>query len=75
MHHISEGEFRRYAAERRLELAQDIRNSGLTIYEIAKGTRMKWDTVLRISQGKPSHGDSQDRVRCYLEQATQKPAL
>lgn len=72
MRYISEGEFRRYASARRKELAQAVAESGLTIYEIAKGTRMKWDTVARIAKGHPVRNESQDRVRCYLEVARNK---
>ena len=65
--HITEAEFQRFAKRRRAELAQEITESGVSLYELAKGTRMKWDTIRRISQGKPAHTDTQERVRCYLE--------
>ena len=65
--HIPEREFQRYIARRRQELALVVARSGLTIAEIAAGTRMKWDTVQRIAQGLPVRNESQDRVRCYLE--------
>lgn len=67
MRHIPESEFRRYAERRRRELAAAVAESGLTIAEIAKGTRMKWDTIQRIAQGKTVRNESQDRVRCFLE--------
>ena len=65
--HIAEAEFRAYTQRKRSELALAIAASGYTIAEIAAGTRMKWDTVQRIAQGKPVRLESQDRVRCYLE--------
>lgn len=67
MRHITEAEFRTYVERRRQELALEIAKSGLTIYQIAVGTRMKWQTVQRMAQGKSVRNESQDRVRCFLE--------
>lgn len=72
MRHISEAEFRAYVEHRRQELALEIARSGLTIREIAIGTRMKWQTVQRMAQGKSVRNESQDRVRCYIEAVTKK---
>lgn len=67
MKHITESEFRAYTSRKRQELALAVSQSGLTIAEIAAGTRMKWDTVQRIANAQPVRDESQDRVRCYLE--------
>lgn len=68
--HIPEAEFRAYTRRKRQELAQAIAESGLTITEIAAGTRMNWKTVQAIASGKAVRLESQDRVRCYLENVT-----
>lgn len=67
MKHITESEFRAYTSRKRQELALAVSQSGLTIAEIAAGTRMKWDTVQRIANAKPVREESRDRVSCFLE--------
>jgi hypothetical protein len=67
MKHITESEFRAYARQRRQALAQAVADSGLTIAEIATGTRMNRKTVAKIAQAQVVRNESQDRVRCYLE--------
>lgn len=71
--HIPESEFRAFTRRRRQQLALDVARSGLTISEIAAGTRLKWDTVQRIANAQPVRDESQDRVRCYLENISTKP--
>jgi hypothetical protein len=67
MRYIPESEYRTFVAQRRRELAEAVAASGLTIADIASGTRMKWQTVHRIAHGKSVRNESQDRVRCYLD--------
>lgn len=71
MRHIPESEYRRYTERRRKELAEAIAASGLRILDIARGTRMKWQTVQRIANGQSVREESQDRVRCFLESYNQ----
>ena len=42
--YIPECEFTAYFEQVRLELARKIAHSGLSLSEIARATRMKWDT-------------------------------
>lgn len=52
----------------RLEsLAQYIRDSGITLYEIAKGARIKYDTLLRVLRKKVIRPDTEARIRYYIE--------
>lgn len=48
---ISEEEYSAYESELLHDLARQIAFSGLTISEIARATRLKWDTVCKASQG------------------------
>lgn len=51
----------------RLEsLAQYIRDSGITLYEIAKGARIKYDTLLRVLRKKVIRPDTEARIRYYI---------
>ena len=54
--------------EQRLEdLAQLIRGCGITLYEIAKGTRIKYDTLLRALRKKAIRPDTEARIRLYIK--------
>lgn len=66
--YISEAEFRECFERERHELARMIAHSGLTLSEIAKGTRMKWDTVYAASQGRAIRMENASRLRYYLTQ-------
>lgn len=49
------------------ELAQAIAFSGLTISQIAKGTRLRWATVYNASQGVGIRMENAIRIRHFLE--------
>ena len=48
------------------DLAQLIRGCGITLYEIAKGTRIKYDTLLRALRGQSIRPENEARVRFYI---------
>ena len=50
-----------------LTLARMIATSGLTLVEIAKATRLKWDTVYAASQRRPIRLENACRLRYFLE--------
>lgn len=67
MRHIPESEFAMNLERHLQELARLIAFSGLSLSEIAKGTRMKWDTVYAASQGRAIRVDNAERIRYFLE--------
>ena len=66
--YIPEREFTAYFEQVRLELARKIAHSGLSLSEIARATRMKWDTVYAASQGRAIRMENASRLRYYLTQ-------
>lgn len=64
---VTEKEYMRNEAERLSAFAQLIRGSGISVYEIAKGTRIKYDTLLRALRGKSIRSDLEARVRLYVK--------
>lgn len=67
--YIPECEFTAYFEQVRLELARKIAHSGLSLSEIARATRMKWDTVYAASQGRPIRMENAARIQ-YLMNKT-----
>jgi hypothetical protein len=65
--HISEREFAENLDRHLRKLAQAIAFSGLSLSEIAKGTRMKWDTVYAASQSRPVRMENAERIRYFLK--------
>ena len=63
---VPEREYMRNEAERLSAFAQLIRGCGISVYEIAKGTRIKYDTLLRALRGKSIRSDLEARVRFYI---------
>ena len=54
--------------EQRLEdLAQLIRGCGITLYEISKGARIKYDTLLRALRKKPIRSETEERIKLYIK--------
>lgn len=66
---IPEGEFRAEYERTRHELANLIARSGIPLAEIAKGTRLKWDTVYAASQGRAIRMENASRIRYYLTES------
>ena len=65
--HITEAEFIAYEDKTLNDFAQLIRDSGVSLYEIAKGCNLSWETVKAASTGVPLKFSSQCRIRMYIE--------
>lgn len=65
--YIPESEFIAYTEGVLHEVQRAIARSGLTISEIAKGTRMKWSTVYNASQGVAVRIESACRIIYFLQ--------
>ena len=63
---VSESEYYANEQARLEEFAQYIRGCGITLYEIAKGTRIKYDTLLRALRKKVIRPDTEARIRYYI---------
>lgn len=51
----------------RLEgIAQLISESGISLYELSKGTRIKYDTLLRALRKQPIRPENEARIRYYI---------
>ena len=68
---ITEAEFIAYEDKALMDFAQYIRDSGLSLYEIAKGCNLSWETVKAASNGVPLKHSSQCRIRMYIERRSQ----
>lgn len=67
MMHISEREYMEDLQRQLKKLARSIASSGLSLSEIAKGTRLKWDTVYAARKGRPIRMDNAQRIRYFLK--------
>lgn len=65
--YIPEHEFAEDFARRLQEMARAVAFSGLTLSEIASAARVKWDTVYKVSQGRPVRMDNAARILYFLE--------
>lgn len=65
--YIPEHEFAEDFARRLQEMARAVAFSGLTLSEIAAAARVKWDTVYKVSQGRPVRMDNAARILYFLE--------
>lgn len=64
---IPEAEFSADLARGLDELSGAIRSSGLSIAEIARGTRCHWETVYHAANNIPVRYDSARRIAYYLK--------
>ena len=67
LRYIPEHEFAEDFARRLQEMARAVAFSGLTLSEIASAARVKWDTVYKVSQGRPVRMDNAARILYFLE--------
>ena len=63
---VTEAEYIRNEQQRLEAFAALIRGCGISVYELAKGTRIKYDTLLRAQRGKSIRADLEARVRLYI---------
>lgn len=64
---VSEREFFLNEQRRLDDVARMIRDCGITVYELSKGTRIKYDTLLRALRKKPIRPENEARIRLYIE--------
>ena len=63
---VREAEYIRNEQARLDAFAALIRNCGISVYELAKGTRIKYDTLLRALRGQSIRPENEARVRFYI---------
>ena len=64
---VSESVYMKNEQERLDEIASLIQNCGITIYELSKGTRIKYDTFLRALRKKSIRPETEARIRLYIK--------
>ena len=64
---ITEEEFIAHEDKVLMDFAHLIRESGVSLYEIAKCCNLSWDTVKAAANGIPVKHASACRIRLYLE--------
>ena len=64
---ITEAEFIAYEGKALMDFAQLIRESGVSLYEIAKACNLSWETVKAAANGVPVKFATQCRIRMYIE--------
>lgn len=63
---ITEKEFIANEGRRLEEFAALIKDCGITLYELSKGTRIKYDTLLRALRKKTIRPENEARIRYYI---------
>ena len=63
---IAEKEFIMNETRRLEEFAALIKGCGITLYELSKGTRIKYDTLLRALRKKTIRPENEARIRYYI---------
>lgn len=64
---ISEKEYIVNEQRRLDDLAHLIGDCGISLYEISKGTRIKYDTLLRAMRRQPIRPENEARIRLYVQ--------
>ena len=67
MVNVSEKEYVANEEQRLEDFAQLIKNCGITLYEISKGSRVKYDTLLRALRKKAIRPENEARIRLYIK--------
>lgn len=63
---VTEAEYIRNEQARLEAFADLIRNCGISVYELAKGTRIKYDTLLRALRCQSIRPENEARIRFYI---------
>ena len=66
MEKVSESDYIANERERLEGIAQLISESGISLYELSKGTRIKYDTLLRALRKQPIRPENDARIRYYI---------
>ena len=69
---ISEAEFIAYEDRELATIAKEIRESGVSLYDIAKECRLNWETVKAAASAVPVKFSTQCRIKCYLDYLRKK---
>lgn len=64
---VSEQEYIENEQKRLEDFAALIRGCGITLYEIAKGSRVKYDTLLRALRKQVIRPENEARIRLYIK--------
>ena len=64
---VSEQEYIANEQKRLEDFAAFIRGCGITLYEIAKGSRVKYDTLLRALRKQVIRPENEARIRLYIQ--------
>lgn len=67
MVHVSETTYVENERRRLEDFADLIRGCGITLYEISKGSRVKYDTLLRALRKKVIRPENEARIRLYIQ--------
>lgn len=67
MEKVSESDYIANEQERLEGIARLISESGISLYELSKGTRIKYDTLLRALRKQPIRPENEARVRLYIQ--------
>lgn len=67
MVHVSEQTYVENERRRLEDFASLIRGCGVTLYEISKGSRVKYDTLLRALRKKVIRPENEARIRLYIQ--------
>lgn len=64
---ITEAEFIAYEDMQLASFARQIRESGISLYEIAKECNLSWETVKAAASADPVKFSTQCRIKMYIE--------
>lgn len=64
---ITEAEFIAYEDMQLASFAREIRESGISLYEIAKECNLSWETVKAAANAVPVKFSTQCRIKMYIE--------
>lgn len=64
---VSEHEYMANERARLEGFAELIRGCGISLYELSKGTRVKYDTLLRALRLKTIRPENEARIRLYIQ--------
>ena len=66
MEKVSESDYIANEQDRLEGIARLISESGISLYELSKGTRIKYDTLLRALRKQPIRPENEARIRYYI---------
>jgi hypothetical protein len=66
-HRIPEAELIAYEDKTLADFAREIRESGISLYEIAHSCGLSWETVKAAASAVPVKFSSQCRIKYYIE--------